>query len=329
MRQVKILGTGHYVPENIVTNDDLAKLVDTSDEWIVTRTGIKERRITSGEDTSELAAKAAIKALEDAKVSPDDLDLIIVATITADKFTPSTACMVQSIIGAGKAVAFDVNAACTGFIYGISIGSQFIKSGQYEKVLVIGAEVLSKIVNWEDRNTCVLFGDGAGAAVLGPAAEGGILNIHLGADGSKGKVLDCHSVALNNPYIKKDSADAGDKKDSYLAMEGREVFRFATTVIGESIEELLKETNITKADIAYIVPHQANMRIIDYASKRLDIDVSKFYVNLDKYGNTSSASIPIALDEMNKNELLKPGDKIVLVGFGGGLTYGSVLVEWQ
>jgi 3-oxoacyl-[acyl-carrier-protein] synthase-3 len=325
MTEVKILGTGHYAPNNIVTNHDLAKIVDTSDEWIVSRTGIKERRISTGEDSSELATKAALEALENSNVSAEDLDLIIVTTITPDNFTPSTACMVQGNIGAVKAAAFDLNAACTGFVYGMSVGSQFIKSGAYKKVLIIGVEVLSKIVNWEDRNTCVLFGDGAGAVVLGESDKSGVLNFHLASEGKKGKVLSCPSVKLNNPYL----TDEVIETKSYLYMEGREVFKFATTVIGDSIDTLLKEAGIAKEDIKYIVPHQANLRIIDYAAKRLGMDKEKFYTNLDRYGNTSGASIPIALDEMNKKGLLKPSDKIVLVGFGGGLTYGSVLIQWQ
>jgi 3-oxoacyl-[acyl-carrier-protein] synthase-3 len=325
LTQVKILGTGHYAPENIVTNDDLAKIVDTSDEWITSRSGIKERRISINENTSDLASKAALDVLKNANISAEEIDLIIVTTMTPDNFTPSTACMVQGNIGATKAAAFDLSAACTGFVYGMSVGSQFIKSGAYKKVLVIGAEVISKIINWKDRNTCVLFGDGAGAVLLGESSDIGVANFHLASDGTKSKVLSCPSVPLNNPYMTESPLEI----ESYMYMEGREVFKFATTVIGESIDTLLKEAGMSKDDIKYIVPHQANSRIIEFAAKRLGIEKEKFYLNLDRYGNTSGASIPIALDEMNKKGLLQKGDKIILVGFGGGLTYGSILIQWQ
>jgi 3-oxoacyl-[acyl-carrier-protein] synthase III len=325
--EVRIKGTGSYAPENIVTNDDLAKLVDTSDEWIVTRTGIKERRISKGEDTSVLATKASIKALENAGVSPKELDLIILATITPDMHTPAAACMVQKNLGAVNASAFDINAACSGFIYGMNVGAQFIKTGTYKNVLVVGSEVLSKIVNWEDRNTCVLFGDGAGAVVLGPSETKGIISISTGAEGDKGECLECAAVAVKNPYSDI-SGEEADEKRSFVVMEGREVFKFATRVIVDSTEQLLKESGLKAEDIDYIIPHQANLRIIDFASRKLNINMDRFYVNLERYGNTSSASIPIALDEMNKKGMLKLGNKLIFVGFGGGLTYGAALVEW-
>lgn len=324
MKNAKIIGTGHYVPDNIITNDDLAKIVDTNDEWIVTRSGIRERRISNGETNTDLATKAALMAMEDAGVKPEELDLIIVATVTADSFTPSASCKVQSRIGAVNAAAFDINAACTGFIYGISVAQQFIRTGQFKKALIVGAEVLSKIVNWEDRSTCVLFGDGAGAAILADSEDAGILGIHIAAEGQKGHVLKCDSIPVRNPYVPKGEGTL----ESFVHMEGKEVFKFATKVIGDSVERLLEGSGLSKEDIDYIVPHQANFRIIDFAAKRLGMDISKFYTNLDRYGNTSSASIGIALDEMNKKGMLKPGNKIILVGFGGGLTYGSILIEW-
>jgi 3-oxoacyl-[acyl-carrier-protein] synthase III len=337
MREVKIIGTGCYVPENIVKNDDLTALVETSDEWIITRTGIRERRISQGENTSEIAAKAALKALENSRVGAEELDLIIVATLTADMVTPAAACMVQAEIGAKNAAAFDLNAACSGFIFGVNVAYQFIRNGTYKKILVVGAEVLSKIVNWSDRNTCVLFGDGAGAVVLSASEERGIISNYIGSEGDKWKVLKCASIPVNNPYVPKDEA-ATDNVDAekntniggagFIEMDGREVFKFATRAIVESIESVLKGTDIKVEDIDYIVPHQANLRIIDFACKKLNLAEDKFYVNLEQYGNTSGASIPIALDEMNRKGMLKRGDKIIFVGFGGGLTFGACLVEW-
>lgn len=324
MNNVKIIGTGSYTPSSIIDNFKLSEIVDTSDEWISTRTGIKERRIAEGEDTSSLAAKAALKAIEDAGVDPLDIDMIILATTSPDFFTPSTACLVQSIIGAKNATCFDVAAACSGFIYGLDVGTQFVKTGSTKTVLVIGAEVLSKILDWEDRTTCVLFGDGAGAAVIQAAKENSILSIFTGSNGEKGKFLTCPAVEVKNPFI-----DDKEKLKQVLSMNGKEVFRFATTVMPKAIDKVLKDANCNIEDIKYIVPHQANLRIIDFVAKKLKIDENKFYTNLDKYGNTSAASIPIALDEMNKKGLLNNGDKIVLVGFGGGLTFGSILIEWH
>lgn len=326
MTEVYIRGTGRYVPENIVTNFNLAEIVDTSDEWISTRSGIKERRITTGENTSHIAFHAAENALKDAGISAEELDLIIVATVTPDNVTPSTSCMLQSMLGAPKAAAFDINAACSGFIYGLNTAIQFIRNGVYNNILVVGAETLSKIVNWQDRSTCVLFGDGAGAAVVSSSDVKGVGSVIIGSDGSKGDVLKCYALPIDNPFLKEEEIEEHKR---YVVMEGREVFRFATGVMVDSIEEILRKENLSIEDIKYFVPHQANYRIIEYAAKKLDIDISKFYVNLDKYGNTSSASIPMALDEMSKNGLLSKGDKIIIVGFGGGLTYGAAFLQWQ
>ncbi|KYH28741.1 MULTISPECIES: beta-ketoacyl-ACP synthase III [Clostridium] len=323
MFEVKVIGTGRYVPENIVTNDDLSKIVDTNNEWIKSRTGIRERRISKEENTSELAAKAGRKALESSKLKPEDIELIIVSTATPDNFTPSTACMVQEKLGAINATCFDISAACTGFIYAVGIASQFIKTGQSKNALVIGAEVLSKIIDWEDRSTCVLFGDGAGAVVLERSEEIGLISQYTGSDGSGGKFLECGTVPLKNPYSKTDI-----NFKSNLSMEGREVFKFAINAMIHSIGKVLKDTQYTLDDIDYIVPHQANLRIIDFVAKKLKLDKDKFYINLDRYGNTSGASIPIALDEMNEKGLLKKGDKIIIVGFGGGLTFGAHLIKW-
>lgn len=321
MKEVKILSFGSYVPERIVTNDDLTSVVETSDEWISSVTGIRERRISEGDNTSDLAAKAAKIALERANLNPEDIDLIVLATTSPDNFTPATACMVQGILGAVNAFCFDMNAACSGFLFALNVASQFIKTGQCKTALVIGAEVLSKIVDWTDRNTCVLFGDGAGAVVITASETPGILSIHLGSDGSKGMVLTCPAAPLSNLFLKDETTKC------YVKMNGREVFKFAVRIIPDSVERVLRETNLTLADVKYIVPHQANLRIIEFAAKKLQLDIDKFYVNLDKFGNTSAATIPIALNEMYEKGLLLKGDKIIAVGFGGGLTWGAALIE--
>jgi 3-oxoacyl-[acyl-carrier-protein] synthase III len=321
MNEVKILSFGGYVPEKIVTNDDLMSVVDTTDEWISSRTGIRQRRISEGDNTSDLATKAAIIALERANIKPEDLDLIILATTSPDSFMPSSACIVQGAIGAVNAFCFDINAACSGFLFALNTASQFIKTGQCRLALVIGAEVLSKIIDWTDRNTCVLFGDGAGAAIITASEDPGILSLHCGSDGSKGIALTCPAVPLSNLFVKADYAK------SYITMDGKEVFKFATRVIPASIKWVLKDANLTIEDIKYIVPHQANIRIIESAAKKIGIGINKFYINLPWFGNTSSASIPIALNEMYEKGLLQCGDKIIAVGFGGGLTWGAVLIE--
>jgi len=324
MKNVQILGTGSYVPSNIVTNDMLSQYVETSDEWIVSRTGIKTRYISKDETTTELAINAAKLALQDSNTTADEIELIIVATITQDTLTPSTACNVQAAIGAKNAMAFDISSACSGFIYGIDIASQFIKNGVYKKALVIGAEVLSKIIDWNDRSTCVLFGDGAGAAVIATGDEVGITSVQCKADGSKGESLTCSAVDLKNIY-NSGTKDFHDK----VVMNGKDIFKFAVAVLEKSIERILVENNLNIDDIDYIVPHQANFRIIEAVSKRKNYDINKFYMNLSKYGNTSSASIILALDELNKKNLLKKGSKIIIIGFGGGLTYGSALINWN
>ncbi|CAG7839036.1 3-oxoacyl-[acyl-carrier-protein] synthase 3 [Clostridium haemolyticum] len=324
MYNVKIISTGKYIPDNIVTNDDMSKFVDTNDKWISERTGIKERRISTGENTSHMAVKAALAALEKSFINATDLDLIIVATCTPDSFVPSTACIVQDKLGATKATCFDISAACTGFIYALGVASQFIKTGQVKNALVIGAETLSKILNWKDRSTCILFADGAGAAIIERSEEIGLISQYTGSDGTGGKALKCEALPVRNPYCKVD-----DKFKDTLSMEGREVFKFAVNAMIESINKVLENTEYTLNDIDYIVPHQANIRIIEFVSKKLRVSQDKFYVNLDKYGNTSGASIPIALDEMNKKDMFKKGDNIILVGFGGGLTFGAHLIQWN
>lgn len=324
MHEVKIVGTGSYVPPNVVTNDDIAQFVQTNDEWVKERTGIKERRISKDENTSILAIKAAKAALKNSNVSAKEIDLIIVATTTSDYFIPSTACLVQKELEATKATCFDLAAACTGFIYGINVATQFIKTGQAKTALVIGAEVLSKIVDWDDRGTCILFGDGAGATVLQRSCEKGIVSVYTGADGTGGEFLECSGVPLNNAFN-------GNKEETNnkVSMNGRQIFKFAVNIIKECINNVLEDSGYDLNDIKYIVPHQANHRIIDVACKKLNVSEDKFYVNLDKYGNTSGASIAIALDEMVQKGLLSKGDKIILVGFGGGLTFGAELIEWS
>jgi len=305
-----ILGIGSYVPEKILSNSDLEQMMDTSDEWIVSRTGIKERRIASDEqDTSHLAYEAAVEALKDADVLAEELDLILVATVTPDMSFPSVACVIQERLGAKNAAAMDISAACAGFIYGVVTATQFVNTGTYKRILVIGAEKLTKIVNWEDRNTAVLFGDGAGAAIIGPVSEGrGILSYELGADGTGGKHL----------Y----------KGGDHLIMNGREVFKFAVRQMGDSCENVLKLAGLTKEEVDFLIPHQANTRIMDAARERLQLPKEKMSVIIDRHGNTSSSSIPIALVEEYKKGNVKEDDVLVLVGFGGGLTWGAIALRF-
>lgn len=305
-----IAGTGSYVPEAVLTNLDLEKKVDTSDDWIVSRTGISARRICAPEMTVvDLAAEAGKRALADAGISAAEVELIIVATVTAEHLFPSVACLVQERLGAAKAAAFDLSAACAGFIYSLETAAQFIKSGTYTNVLVIGAEVLSRFVDWKDRNTCILFGDGAGAVVLRASAYSGLLGSHLQADGSGGDLL----KLCNNGNIE---------------MCGNEVFRFAVKIMGEAVEQVLEKLQLKKEDLDYLIPHQANIRIIQSAAKRLDLPMDKVYVNVNKYGNTSAASIPLALDEAVKAGKIKDGDLVALVGFGAGLTWAASVIRW-
>lgn len=323
MNNIYIKNYGAYAPEKIVTNDMLAEIVDTSDEWIVQRTGISERRISEGEDTSSLAVKAVNKILEKEKLDAKDIDLIVTATITPDNLTPSVACIIQKKIGADNAMAFDINAACSGFIYALQVTYSMMQINErFEKVLVIGSEVLSKIINWEDRSTCVLFGDGAGAVLLERAETKKIIDFYSYSEGKKGDALTCGGVDVMNPFVKEESI-----KNKYVTMNGREIFKFAVKSIINSVNTLLSRNELTIADIDYIVPHQANERIIEFTAEKLGISKNKVYKNLKYYGNTSSASIPIALNEMNDKGLLKEGMKLILVGFGGGLTVGSLLIE--
>lgn len=321
-----IISTGSSVPELIVTNEELSKIMDTSDEWIKSRTGITERRISTNKDTSDFAYEAATRALQKAKLKAEDIDLIIVATVTPDMHMPSTACLVQKKLGAVNATAFDISAACTGFIYALSVADSMIKAGAHKIALIVGGEVLSKSIDWQDRSTAVLFGDGAAAVLLKESLnDSGIIGTYTKSKGKDGDVLTIGDKKVQNPYVDK----VIDDKSNYIEMNGREVFRFAVEVMPESILKVIESCKEKLEDIDFIVPHQANERIIRYVSKKLNIDYEKFYVNLDRFGNTSSASIPIALDEMNEKGLLKSGSKIILVGFGGGLTYGATLIKWK
>ena len=322
--KTRIAGTGHFLPKNVVTNDDLSKIMDTSDEWISSRTGIRERRLATEETTASMSAEAAKLALEDAGVDAQDIDSILVATVSADHMTPSTACEVQAAIGADRAVAFDINAACSGFLFALQMADMYIKQGVYKKALIIGAETLSKIMDWNDRSTCVLFGDGAGAAVVCATEDErqGLASISLGSDGAKGMVLAGINRLNNNPYVKNDIGP------HYIHMDGQEVYKFAVTTVPASIEQVLDEAGLTCEDIKYFVLHQANIRILQSVSKRLKVSMDKFPISLDHCGNMSAASVPVLLDEVNRKGMLEKGDKIVLAGFGGGLTWGACVIEW-
>ncbi len=323
---VGILGLGAMVPERRLTNQDLEQMVDTSDEWIVTRTGIRERRIAAPDEaTSDLALVAARLAMERAEVRPQDIDLIIVATVLPDMLFPSTACLVQERLGAVRAAAFDLEAACSGFIYALSVGSQFIATGMYRHVLVIGAEVLSRIVNWQDRNTCVLLGDGAGAAVLGPSrGERTLLSTYLGADGAGADLLKQPAGGSRLPATVQTLADGMH----YVHMNGNQIFRFAVRTMGAATFAGLKKAGLTMDDLDFLVPHQANLRIIEAAAERFGLGMEKVMINIDRYGNMSAASIPVALEEAESTGRLQKGDHVVMVAFGGGLTWGSAVVRW-
>jgi 3-oxoacyl-[acyl-carrier-protein] synthase-3 len=303
----------------VVTNEEISTWVDTTDEWIAKRTGIRARHISEGENTSDLCVHVARKLLDNAGLCPKDIDLLLIATVTPDYLSPSVACIVQKAVGAANALAFDINAACTGFVYGFSAAQKYLLSGQYGNVMVIGAEVLSKYVDWTDRNTCVLFGDGAGGMILTVNENSGTYFEKLHTRGAMPITVSRQEVV--NPFCK------GLWEMDYIKVDGREVFEFAVKSVSENIGEVLEAAGLTLEDIRYVIPHQANGRIIEGIAKKLRADISKFYINIEKFGNTSSASIPIAFDEMMAGGLLRKGDKVIFAGFGGGLTWGCILIE--
>jgi 3-oxoacyl-[acyl-carrier-protein] synthase III len=324
-----IIGTGSYMPARVMTNEDLSKIVDTSDEWITSRTGIKQRRIAAeNEATSDLASAAARNALEMAHVKPEELDLIIVATVTPDMFFPSTACIVQKKIGAKNAVCFDISAACSGFLYALQTARHYLNGGPKKTALVIGAEKLSSLINWQDRNTCVLFGDGAGAVVLrvdeSGCGPGRVLSSVMGSDGTLTDLLKVPGGGSACPITPDNVASRANT----IHMEGRETFKHAVTRMCQASEQALSEAGLTAADVTLVIPHQANARIISVIAARLGVSEDRTFINLDKYGNTSAATIPVALDEASRTGRIKRGDIILLVAFGGGFTWASSVVVW-
>lgn len=322
----RIIGTGYFVPEKILTNHDLEKMVETSHEWIVERTGIYERRIAGADEaTSDLAVKASREALRNARIKTEDLDFIIVATVTPDMLFPATACLIQERLGAYSAFAFDISAACSGFVYALSVADQYIRSGLYRSGLVIGADVFSKIIDWEDRNTCVLFGDGAGAVVIqADHGDRGVISTHICSDGTLWDLLYVPGGGSRTPPGK----EMVEARLQYVRMRGNETFKVAVNTLSESIRDILKHNGLTPEDITLFIPHQANLRIIQAVARRLNVPIEKFKINLNLYGNTSAASIPIALHEALCEGNIADGDYVLLTAFGGGLTWGSAVIKW-
>jgi 3-oxoacyl-[acyl-carrier-protein] synthase III len=324
--KARIISTGSYVPENVITNNDLEQIVDTSDEWIIERTGIKERRIANGDQaTSDLACEAAHEALKRADLKPRDIDLIIVATISGDMPFPSTACFLQQKLGAKNAAAFDLNAACSGFVYGLHIANSLIKTGVHKRILLVGAEVLSKFTDWRDRTTCVLFGDGAGAVLLeGTKEKRGIYSTHIYSDGCLSDLICLPGGGSKNPC----SRETILKRMHFMKMKGTETFKVAVRTLEELALRTLEENSLDPSQLSLLIPHQANLRIIQATAKRLGLPTEKVFINIEKYGNTSAASIPIALDEAVKSGQCREGEYILLEAFGGGLTWASALLRW-
>lgn len=321
-----IIGIGSFLPDKVMPNSELEKIVDTTNEWIVERTGILNRRIAQAHiSSSDLGAEAARLAIKDANLKAEDIDMIISASSSPDCTFPATACIIQDKIRAINAAAFDIQAACTGFVYGLTTAAQFIMTGKYKNVLVVGSEVLSKVTDWQDRNTCILFGDGAGAVVVSQVQKGGITTSFLGADGSGANLLELPAGGTKEPA----DYDTVKNRRHYIKMNGNEVFKFAVKVFESSTRRVVEKANLTVDDIDLIIPHQANIRIIDAAVRRLKFPIERVMVNLDKYGNMSSASIPVAMHEAVRMGKIKKGDKIILVAFGAGLTWGAVLIEWN
>jgi 3-oxoacyl-[acyl-carrier-protein] synthase-3 len=325
-RTVSIIATGSYVPERILTNRELEQIVDTTDEWIRTRTGISERRIAAADEaTSDMATKAALAAMSQAGVEAKEIDLIIVATVTPDMFFPATACWVQKKLGAIRAACFDISAACSGFLYAMEIAQQFISTHVYNTVLIVGADKLSSIVNWSDRNTCVLFGDGAGAAILrNRGASHGVVATHMGSDGEFAEILFMPGGGSRYPI----TAENIGQQLNTIKMQGKETYKQAVTAMSDAADRALEAAGLKYDEIACVIPHQANMRIIEAIAHRMRLPIEKFYVNLEKYGNTSAAAVAIALDEAHRSGRFKVGDYILLVVFGGGLTWASSVIQW-
>lgn len=323
---IKIIGTGSAIPEKRVTNDDLSLIMDTSDEWIKSRTGIEARHLAVTETTTSMSTEAAQKALKNAGLNAEDVDIIIAATVSADKVIPGLACEVQSAIGAKNAVAFDLNAACSGFLFALNTAAMYLENGMYKNALIIGAETLSKLMDWNDRSTCVLFGDGAGAAVVTAeetvSKKEGILSMVQGSDGARGSVLSCESRRVNNPY-QKNSTEL-----DYVYMNGQEVYKFAVKTVPKTILAAVEKAGITLEEVNYFILHQANYRIIESVAKRLNQPMEKFPTNLQECGNISAASVPILLDKVNNHGMISKGDKVVLAGFGAGLTWGATVLTW-
>jgi 3-oxoacyl-[acyl-carrier-protein] synthase-3 len=326
-RRAKILGTGLYVPPGVITNFDMEKMVDTSDEWIVERTGIRERRFVNGETAaSDIALEASRMALEAADTDPEELDLIILGTVTPDYVFPATACVLQDLLGAHNAAAFDLSAGCSGLLYGINVATQFIQTGKYKKVLCVGVETLSKILDMTDRNTCVLFGDGAGVAVVGESPDdAGILSTYMKADGNLVKMLYLPGGGSRNPA----THETVDARMHYIKMEGREVFKIAVRMMVEASNKVLDEAGYSGKDVDVLIPHQANVRIMEAVAKRIGVPREKVYVNLDKYGNTSAATIGLAMGEAVRDGTIEPGHLVLLVAFGAGFTWAGTLVRWS
>lgn len=327
MLRAKIVGTGSYAPEKILTNDDLAKMVDTSDEWIKSRTGMSERRVAAeNQGTSDLCTIAAKNAFEASGIKPEEIDLIIAATVTPDYHLPSLACVIQKKLGAVNAASMDVVAACAGFIHGLSMAQAYIGTGMYKKIMVFGAEILSTITNYEDRNTCVLFGDGAGVAILVPSEdESGILSTYLKSDGRLDELLYIPAGGTEMPFGRNGHIDSSLR---YIHMKGNEIYKHAVRSMGDAAMRVVKEAGLEMDQIDILVPHQANMRIIQAVASRLGMPMEKVFLNLEKYGNTSAASVPLALDEAVRQGRIKPGDYVLSVAFGGGLTWGAAVIRW-
>ena len=321
MIYTKIMGTGSYLPSKVLTNEDLKRYVDTSDDWIQSRTGIKERHIVTDEGTTDLAYEASLKAIEDAGVKAEDIDLVVVATVTPDNYFPGVSNLLQARLGLKEIMTFDINAACSGFLYALNIADKMIKSGAYNTALVVGAETLTRLTDWRDRNTCVLFGDAAGAMVIGRSEENKIKDVICGSRGDVDDLLICKNVSIKDPEVNEVS------KQDHIHMKGAEVFKFATRILPKTVNDLLERNNMVLDDLDHMVAHQANERIILKAAKDLNFSMDKMFLNIHKYGNTSAASVPLAIDEAIKTKVLKKGDKFITVAFGGGLTWGGALIE--